>query len=133
VGRVDLSSVIALLALALLAACPHKNGAGGGTPGFAISYPDAGVMSRPAKVGKHFSAKPAGQCFRDDGTEARWAMSGAKVTSGALPPGLTLEDGELGGVPKTAGTFKATLELGEVTCAGKPYPGQTVDILITVK
>jgi hypothetical protein len=131
VGRVNRIGVIALLAV--LGACPHKNGGMAGTPGFAISYPDAGVMSTPAKVGKHFSAKPAGQCFRDDGTEGRWAMSGAKLTSGELPPGLTLEDGEIAGVPKAAGTFKATIELGEVTCAGKPYPGQTVSVLITVK
>jgi hypothetical protein len=119
--------------LALVAACPHKGGDAGGTPGFAIRYPDADVMSTPAKVGTHFSAKPAGQCFRDDGTEGRWAMSGAKVISGELPPGLTLEEGEIAGIPKAAGTFKSTIELGEVTCAGKPYPGQTVDILITVK
>lgn len=116
-----------------LGGCAHKAGGAGGTPGFSISYPDAGVTSTPAKVGKRFYAKPAGRCFHDDGTEARWAMSGARVVDGELPPGLTLEDGVIGGVPKTAGTFKATIELGEVTCAGKPYPGQTASVLITVK
>jgi hypothetical protein len=129
VGRVDRIWAIALVAS--LAACPHKNGAG--TPGFSIKYPDASVTSTPAKVGAHFSAKPAGLCFHDDGTEGRWAMSGARLTSGELPPGLTLEDGEIAGVPTAAGTFKSTIELGEVTCAGKPYPGQTASILITVK
>jgi hypothetical protein len=130
VGQVNRIWAVALVAG--LAACPHKPGATG-TAGFSINYPDASVTSTPAKVGQRFSAKPAGRCFHDDGTEGRWAMSGANVTSGELPPGLTLEVGEIAGVPTTAGTFKATIELAEVTCAGKPYPGQTVDILITVK
>lgn len=127
-------ALVGLVAVAApLAACAHKPVAAGTTPGFSISYPDAGVMSKPATVGTRFYAKPVGQCIRDDGTEARWTMSGARVTSGELPPGLTLEDGVIGGVPKAAGTFKATIELGEVTCAGKSYPGQTASILITVK
>lgn len=85
------------------------------------------------KVGKRFYAKPAAQCFYDNGREANWRMTGASVTAGELPPGLTIEDGVIGGVPKQAGSFKATIELSEVTCAGKPYPGQAVDVQITVK
>ena len=32
-----------------------------------------------------------------------------------------------------AGTYRATIEFSEVTCAGKPYPGQVVDVQIIVK
>lgn len=114
-------------------ACVHRGGAGGAAAGFSISYPDATVMSAPAKVGSRFYAKPAGQCHHEDGSDARWAIGGAQVASGELPPGLTLEDGVIGGVPKTAGTFKATIAFTGVTCATTPYPDQTVDVLITVK
>lgn len=118
---------------AFASGCPHKGMGPGGTPGFSLSYPDATVMSTPAKVGTRFYAKPAGQCHYDNGREARWQMDGARVTSGELPPGLTLEDGVIGGVPKAAGTFKVTIKLDGVTCAGKAYPDEAVDILITVK
>jgi hypothetical protein len=86
-----------------------------------------------ARLGKRFYAKPAAQCFHDNGREASWRMTGAHVASGELPPGLTLEDGVIGGVPKQKGTFKATVEFSDVTCAGKAAPGQTVDIVIHVK
>ncbi len=113
----------------LCAACAR--GAGGGEATFAISYPEA----RTAKVkrGQRFYAKPAAQCRYDNGREASWRMTGARVTQGELPPGLLLEDGVIGGVPTQAGTFKATIELLDVTCAGKPAAGQVVDIQITVQ
>lgn len=119
---------------ALCAACPRGSGSGAtGTPGFSIVYPEAPPTGVTAKRGKRFYAKPTAQCFYDNGREARWTMSGASVVSGELPPGLTLEDGVIGGVPTAPGTFNATIELGNVACAGKPYPGQTIDVLITVK
>ncbi len=90
-------------------------------------------MSTPAKLGERFYAKPAGQCHHEDGSDARWAIGGARVAGGELPPGLTLEDGVIGGVPKAAGTFKATIAFSGVTCATTSYPDQTVDVLITVK
>jgi hypothetical protein len=118
---------------ALAAGCAHRSAGSGGPEGFSIAYPDATVMSTPAKRGERFYAKPVGTCRRDDGQDARWAMGGARVASGELPPGLTLEDGVIGGVPKAAGTFKATITFTGVTCATTPYPDQNVDILITVK
>ena len=33
------------------------------------------------------------------------------MTAGELPPGLTIEDGVIGGVPNKAGTYQATIEL----------------------
>lgn len=115
----------------LLAGCAHQAGANGGPAGFSIAYPDA--VSATAKIGKRFYAKPIASCRYDNGREAHWAMSGARVASGELPPGLTLEDGVIGGVPKTAGTYQAHVELSGVVCAGKPYEGQGVDVAITVK
>jgi len=60
-------------------------------------------------------------------------MTGARIGSGELPPGLTLEDGVVGGVPTKAGFYKARIELAGVVCAGKSYDAQAVDIEITVK
>lgn len=112
--------------------CVHR-GTGGGETGdaaFSISYPDA---STPAKVGRHYNANPVGRCNYENGREARWTTSGAKVTSGELPPGMHLEDGVIGGVPTKAGTFTARIEFSGVECAGKPHDGQAVDVSITVK
>lgn len=112
--------------------CAHRGaaGRGEGEAAFSISYPDAAT---PLKVGKHINVKPEGRCNYENGHEARWTMSGAKVASGELPPGMDLEAGVIGGVPTQAGTFTARIELTGVTCAGKAYDGQAVDVSITVK
>lgn len=114
------------------AACARGTGAGAGGS-FAITYPDAPPAGVTTKVGKHFYAKPAAQCFYANGREASWRMTGARMTAGQLPPGLTIEDGVIGGVPNKTGTYQATIELSDVMCAGKPYPGQVVDVQIIVK
>jgi hypothetical protein len=113
--------------------CAHRGAAGsgeGGEAAFSISYPDTATS---AKVGEHFNAKPEGRCNYENGREARWTMSGANVASGALPPGMDLEAGVIGGVPTQAGTFAARIELTGVTCAGKQLDNQAVDVSITVK
>ncbi len=116
------------------AACARGAGGGGASSGaFSVRYPDAPPTGVTAKVGKRFYAKPSAQCFYDNGREASWRMTGARVTAGELPPGLTLEDGVIGGTPKQAGSYQATIEFSEVTCAGKPHSGQVVDVQITVQ
>lgn len=122
----------------MCAACARGTGAGGGAGGggdasFTITYPDAPPEGRATKVGKRFYAKPAARCLYDNGNEARWTIGGARVTSGELPPGLTLEDGQIGGVPTTPGTYRFHIEFSNVMCAGTPYEGQGVDGQITVK
>ena len=124
--------------LLVCAACAHSSGAGGGggngeegNATFSVDYPDAKAAT--AKIGKRFYAKPIAACHYENGREARWTMGGAHVASGELPPGLTLEDGVIGGVPNKAGSYQAHIELRDVMCAGKPYEGQGADIQITVK
>ena len=123
--------------LVICAACARGTSAGGGGGGgdasFSITYPDAPPEGKSAKLGKRFYAKPNARCLYDNGNEARWTIGGARVTSGELPPGLTIEDGQIGGVPTQAGTFRFHIELSNVMCAGKPYEGQGVDGQITVK
>ena len=110
----------------MLAACtPH----GGGAGGFAVTYPDA--TAARVRVGGHIYVKPSATCTRNDGTEARWAITGAQVTSGVLPPGVSIEDGTITGSPTAAGDFTATLSISGITCAGKPYPDQTASVHIT--
>jgi hypothetical protein len=125
--------------LALCVACARGTGAGGTGGGgessasFSISYPDAPPEGKSAKTGKRFYAKPEGRCLYENGREARWTIGGARVTSGELPPGLTLEDGVIGGVPTQVGTYRFHVEFVNVMCAGKPYDGQAVDVQITVQ
>ena len=110
----------------MLAACtPHA----GGTAAFAVSYPDAAAAR--VKVGARFYAKPSARCTHDDGSDARWAITGAHVVSGELPPGIAIEDGALTGTPSKAGDYTAQLAVTGVTCAGKPAADQTVDVHIT--
>jgi hypothetical protein len=125
--------------LVVCAACARGTGAGGSGGGgdenatFSISYPDAPPAGASAKVGKRFYAKPEGRCLYDNGREARWTMGGARVTTGELPPGLTLEDGVIGGIPKQPGTYRFHVEFSSVVCAGKPHEGQAADVQITVQ
>jgi hypothetical protein len=121
--------------LIVCAACARGSSAGGGTgdASFSITYPDAPPSGASAKSGKRFYAKPEGRCLYDNGREARWTIGGARVTSGELPPGLTLEDGVIGGVPNKPGTYTFHVEFSSVMCAGKPIAGQAVDVSITVK
>jgi hypothetical protein len=116
----------------LVAACVHAGAGGrggaGSSGGFRVFYPDAS-----AKVGKHFQAKPSAECKRDDGSDARWAASGARIASGELPPGLVIEDAAIGGVPSRTGSYRASILVTGVTCAGKPMPDQRVDVSLDVK
>ena len=118
--------LVLALAVAVAGCTPHA----GGAETFGISYPDA--ASARTKVGKRFNAKPSARCTRDDGSEARWAITGAHVASGALPPGIAIEDGELNGTPTKAGDFTARLVIKGVSCAGRSFPDQTVDVHVTV-
>lgn len=109
----------------------HGTPASGESGGFSVSYPDA--HGAHVKQGARFYAKPEAKCFYDNGREARWTIGGAHIASGELPPGMTLEDGVIGGVAKQAGTYHARIELADVTCEGKPVAAQTVDVDITVQ
>jgi hypothetical protein len=113
--------------LLALAACTHAAGSSA-SGGFRVFYPDT-----QTKVGKHFQAKPSADCKYDNGNDARWAASGARVKSGELPPGLTIEDAAIAGVPKQAGSYQVKLVVTGVTCAGKELPDQEVDVAITVR
>ena len=114
--------------LFLLAACTHPGGAAGSSGAFRVFYPDT-----QTKVGKHFQAKPSADCKYDNGNDARWAASGARVKSGDLPPGLTIEDAAIAGVPSKAGSYQVKLVVTGVTCGGKTFPDQEVDVAITVR
>jgi hypothetical protein len=117
--------------IALAACTPAATGGGGssgGGGGFRVFYPDA-----KAKIGKHYQVKPAAECKRDDGSDARWTSGAARVESGALPPGVEIEDGALNGAPTKAGTYNARIAVTGVTCAGKAMDDQHVDVTITVR
>lgn len=122
----------AALLLALLGACPGPKSPGGDAA-FRVFYPDAGAKGLAGKVGARMQAKPAATCTYPDGREARWVNTGASVEQGALPPGLVLEDGAIGGIPTEAGAFSLTIKFAGVTCAGKPMGDQHVSLALTVR
>ena len=114
--------------------CGGVHATGGGTAdptGFHVSYPDA--QAATTRVGKHFYAKPAAQCTYDNGREAHWAITGARVDSGALPPGVTIEDGAITGTPAKPGSFSAKIKVTGIACAGKPLADEIVDVRIDVR
>ena len=113
--------------LLVVAACAHASGTG--SAGFSIAYPDA----TSATVGKRFYAKPAGQCRYENGRDARWTITGAQVTSGELPPGVSIVDGALTGTPTHTGAYRAQIGFTGVTCAGKELADQTIDVAIRVR
>jgi hypothetical protein len=117
-------------ALALLCACAGARGGSSADARFAVSYPD---QPYAAKTGKRFYAQARARCTHDDGRDARWTMTGARVASGALPPGVALEEGALTGTPTAAGTYRATITVAGNTCAGKAQPDQQLDVTITVR
>lgn len=126
---------LAFASLVLMAACPPPKG-GPTTSGFRVMYPDAETSPRGlvVKVGERMQAKPAAQdCAGSDGAEARWATTGARVTTGELPPGLVIEDGAIAGVPTQPGTYKATIRFSGVTCATTPTDDKLVHITIVVE
>ena len=110
----------------LVAACAH---ASTGAAGFSISYPDAAT----GRVNKKLYAQPAGQCRYENGRDARWAITGARVASGELPPGVSIIDGTITGTPTKPGAYHAQIVLTGVTCAGKELADQTIDVAISVR
>jgi hypothetical protein len=112
-----------------LVACSgtQHTGDASGEATFRVFYPDAPFH---AKVGKRFGVKPVGQCVYTSGKDARWSMTGARVDSGKLPPGLVIEEGAINGTPIEAGSWTFQVKFAGVTCAGKPYPAQLVDLTI---
>lgn len=103
---------------------------------FRVFYPDAESSPRGlvVKQGERMQAKPAAQaCKGTDGGEGRWATTGARVTTGELPPGLVIEDGAIAGIPTTIGTYKATIRFSGVTCATTPTDDKLVHVTIVVE
>jgi hypothetical protein len=123
--------MVRLMLVAITCACA-ASGAGSGDPAFRVFYPDAPASGFHAKVGKRFSIKPVAHCVYDNGHDARWSITGARVASGALPPGLVLEEGSIGGIPTEAGSWTLTVKFTGPICAGKPHDILTVDVTITV-
>jgi len=116
-----------LFAVVFVTACGAK---GGGDATFKVFYPDPPTDGFKAKVGKKFFIKPVAQCVYSNGRDARWSMTGAKVATGKLPPGLTLEEGKISGTPVEAGAFPFVIEFDGVICAGNKQTAQRVEITI---
>lgn len=124
---------LGLVALVLSACPPPKTGS---TPtSFRVFYPDAETTrGLVVRVGERIQAKPAAQdCKGTDGIEARWATTGARVTTGELPPGIVIEDGALAGVATTPGTYQVTIRFSGVTCASAPTDDKLVHLTIIVE
>lgn len=119
----------------LLVACCACAGArgGGGDATFRVFYPDPPADGFKAKVGKKFFIKAVGQCVYGNGRDAKWSMTGSRIASGKLPPGMTLEEGKISGIAVEAGSFAVAIEFDGVVCAGTKRPAQTVEVTIVTK
>jgi len=110
-------------------------GGGGGEEGatFKVFYPDQPIDGFHAKVGKRFIVKPVATCTYENGRDARWSMTGAKLESGDLPEGFVIEEGTISGVPKAAGTWNVKVKFAGVVCAGKQEEAVIVAVTIIAK
>ena len=109
-------------------------GGGGGEEGatFKLFYPDQPMDGFHAKVGKRFIVKPVATCTYENGRDARWSMTGARV-EGDAPEGFLVEEGTISGTPKAAGTWNFKVQFSGVVCAGKPHDVIIIPVTITAK
>lgn len=119
-----------LFVAACAGAKSSSGGAGDGAATFKVFYPDQPVDGFKGKVGKRFAVKPVATCTYENGRDARWSMTGARP-EGELPEGMTIEEGVIAGVPKTAGTWTFKVKFNGVVCAGKQEPPVEVPVIIT--
>ena len=134
---------LASLVLMVAAACATGKGGGGGggaTGGgeeegatFKVFYPDQPIDGFHAKVGKRFIVKPVATCTYENGRDARWAMTSARLDSGDLPEGFVIEEGTISGTPKAAGTWNFKVKFTGVVCAGKPHDPITIPVTLIAK
>jgi hypothetical protein len=125
-------TLIALSGLCAIAGCPPVKQPI--APSFRVYYPDAEtprglVIAKDAPV----QAKPAADCKAADGTDAPWVTTGARITTGALPAGLAIEDGTLTGAAITPGTYQVTIRFMGVTCGSEPTTDKLVHLTIVVE
>lgn len=104
---------------------------GDGIATFRVFYPDQPADGFRAPVGKRFIVKPVATCTYENGRDARWSMTGARLASGELPEGFLIEEGTISGTPKAAGTWRIEVKFSGVTCAGKPHDEVIVPVTIT--
>jgi hypothetical protein len=132
---------LAGLVLMVAASCASGKGATGGGDGtgveegatFKVFYPDQPIDGFHAKVGKRFIVKPVATCTYENGRDARWAMTGARLDTGELPDGFVIEEGTISGTPKSAGTWNFKVKFTGVVCAGKPHEPITIPVTLIAK
>lgn len=122
-----------LIALAACATGKSTSGGEGGAATFKVFYPDQPPGGFKAKVGKRFSVKPVATCTYENGRDARWKMTGARITTGELPEGVRIEDGTISGTPKAAGTWTVEVTFSGVSCAGSPETDVVIPVTINAR
>lgn len=123
----------AILVLWVAAACAAGKGRGATADEpatFRVFYPDQPATGFRAKVGQRFIVKPVATCTYENGRDARWSMTGARV-DGELPAGFTIEEGTIAGTPKAPGTWKLAVRFSGVICAGQAHDEVVVPVTIT--
>lgn len=74
------------------------------------------------KVGHHMYAEPRGKC------SVTWYKNNFTHVSGSLPPGLKFRGSRIEGVPEIPGRWQVTVRFTGVTCQGRAYADQNVNI-----
>lgn len=79
------------------------------------------------QVGYHMYATPRGNC------KATWNKSGFQHISGDLPPGLYFHGSRIKGTPTQPGRWQVTVKFIGVTCMGRKYEDETVNVELNIK
>ncbi len=79
-------------------------------------------------VGLPVEWSPLAHCTGGD-----WYIDATEIVTGALPPGLYIDDGNIVGVPERAGTWHLRVQFVNMNCAGTYYGDHTQDIHITTE
>ena len=100
-----------------------------GVEGTATAIDIDGQIGYPLTVGY-----PSASCITANGQTGTWNLS-ASVTSGALPPGLSLDTSnyQITGIPTARGHWIVEMNSGGLTCNGQSYMGFTQELRFHIK
>lgn len=124
--RLFVPGIIMTIILGCAQASPQKTSdsaqRSGATASLEIFYPTSG-----AKVGHHTVFVPRGNC------SPSWTSNAPQIVGGYLPPGLKLDGHNIVGTPQLPGTWNVKMRFTGISCQGKAYPEQYVDVNLYVE
>ena len=94
----------------------------GPPPSLGIYY-----IGTSGKVGHHMYSEPRANC------PVTWNRDDFTHVSGSLPPGLRFRGSRIEGVPEIPGRWQVTVRFTGVTCQGRAYASQNVNVYFNIE